>query len=28
MDHLHMTMGRSKDRSRKVMESLIIAKKR
>lgn len=28
MDHMHMTMGRSKDRSRKVMESLIIAKKR
>lgn len=26
MDHTHMTMGRSKDRSRKVMESLIIAK--
>lgn len=28
MDHTHMTMGRSKDRSRKVMESLIIARKR
>lgn len=27
MNHTHMTMGRSKDRSRKVMESLIIAKK-
>lgn len=28
MDHTHMTMGRSKDRSRQVKESLIIARRR